>query len=153
MKTPFTDASTLIVHAGGKAFPVVPASVCQMLERRLLSTEHAQNMAWGIIIMADWNNQSDEWRKAARNWQENVYVQAELPLNYTPGHKPSNADEQPRSLPEALKLIAELRSENHQINSRMDRLDKELSVLENAIEEIESKYHEAVRIARTIHQN
>jgi hypothetical protein len=35
----------------------------------------------------------------------------------------------------------------------MDRLDKELSVLENAIEEIESKYHEAVRIARTIHQN
>jgi predicted RNase H-like nuclease (RuvC/YqgF family) len=124
-----------------------------MLERRLSSTEHAQNMAWGIIIMADWNNQSDEWRKAARNWQENVYVQAELPLNYTPGTKPSNAVEQPKSLPEALKLIAELRSENHQINSRMDRLDKELSVLENAIEEIESKYHEAVRIARTIHQN
>ncbi len=153
MNTPFTDASTLTVHAGGKAFRVVPASVSQMLERRLSSTEHAQNMAWGIIIMADWSNQSEEWRKAARNWQESVYVQAELPLNYTPGTKQPDTDEQPKNLPDALKLIAELRSENRFINKRMDRLDDELSVLENAIEEIEAKYHEAVRIARTIHQN
>ncbi len=153
MNTPFTDASTLTVHAGGKAFQVVPASVCQMLERRLLSTEHAQNMAWGIIIMADWKSQSEQWRKAARDWQENIFVQAELSFTYTLGAKQINTDEQPKNLPDALKLIAELRSENRFINKRMDRLDDELSVLENAIEEIETKYHEAVRIARTIHKS
>jgi|688.fasta_scaffold642808_1 hypothetical protein len=153
MKTPFTDAATLIVHAGGKVFPVVPASVCQMLELRRTNLELSQDMAWAIIKLADWSNQSREWQNSARDWQQNLYVQKELPLNYIPGPRPQLTEDTPTTLPEALKLIAELRSENHQINTRMNQLDIELSTLEKAIESIETKYHEAVHTARTIHRN
>lgn len=152
MKTPFTDASTLTVHAGGKAFQVVPASVAQMIERRLMTTENAQNMAWGIIVMADWKSQTDQWCKAARNWQENIYVQQELPLTFAAAI-PRETHSQPKSLPDALKLIAELRAENQQIDIRMNQLNNELTILENAFEEIESKYHEAIRTSRALHSN
>lgn len=153
MNTPLTDAATLIVQAGGKSFPVVPASISQMIESRRNQLDFSQDLAWSIIKLADWNNQSPEWRNAAREWQENIYVHKELPLTYSPTSKVQDPLQTPTNLPDALKLIAELRSENHQINTRMNRLDIELSTLEKAIVSIEAKYHEAVHTARTIQRN
>lgn len=147
MKTPFTDAATLIVHAGGKALPVTPASVAQLLERRLNQLEFSQDVAWGIIKLADWNNQSLEWKEAAREWQEDIYLNKELPLDFTPGHKPSNDEEMPKTLPDALRIIAELRQERHQSSQRLSQAEVLLEELEKAIEQIE---HEQ---SRAIHQN
>ena len=148
MNTPFTDASTIIVHAGGKAFPVVPASVSQMLELRRTSLELSQDMAWAIIKLADWTNQSIAWQTSARDWQQNLYVQRELPLNYIPGPRPQVTEENPKTLPEALKLIAELRQERHDLDTRLKHAETALDELETIVTSLE---HEAN--TRTIHQN
>lgn len=147
MKTPFTDASTLIVHAGGKALPVTPASVAQLLERRLNQLEFSQDFAWSIIKLADWSHQSLEWKESARDWQENIFLNKELPLVFTPGHKPANDEEMPKTLPDALRIIAELRQERHQSSQRLSQAEVLLEELEKAIEQIE---HEQ---SRAIHQN
>ena len=147
MKTPFTDAATLIVHAGGKALPVTPASVAQLLERRLNQLEYSQDFAWSIIKLADWSHQSLEWKQSARDWQENIFLNRELPLAFTPGHKPANDEEMPKTLPDALRIIAELRQERHQSSQRLSQAEVLLEELEKVIEQIE---HEQ---SRAIHQN
>jgi hypothetical protein len=147
MKTPFTDAATLIVHAGGKALPVTPASVAQLLERRLNQLEYSQDFAWSIIKLADWSHQSLEWKQSARDWQENIFLNRELPLAFTPGHKPANDEEMPKTLPDALRIIAELRQERHQSSQRLSQAEVLLEELEKVIEQIE---HEQFR---AIHQN
>jgi len=149
MKTPFTDASTLIVHAGGKALAVTPASVPQMLERRIAILELSQDSAFGIIKLADWNNQSSKWQSLARDWQENVYVHKELPLAYTPGPRPQSSEEDPKTLPDALKLIAELRLEKHELGNRIDTAEKHLNELEIIITSIENEHRHSI----TIQQN
>jgi len=148
MNTPLTDASTVIVHAAGKAFAVVPASVSQMLELRRASLELSQDMAWAIIKLADWTNQSREWQTSARDWQQNLYVQRELPLNYTPGPRPQSTEENPTTMPEALKLIAELRQERHDLDIRLKHAEVALDELETIVASIE---HETY--TRTIRQN
>jgi hypothetical protein len=148
MKTPFTDTSTLIVHAAGKAFAVVPASMSQMLERRLEMLKLSQDVAWGIIRMADWKIQSPEWRNAARRWQEDLYIQPELPMVYTPGPRPQSTEDSPTTLPEALKLIAELRQERHDLDIRLKHAEVALDELETIVSSIEHETH-----TRTIQQN
>ncbi|NCY20893.1 hypothetical protein EBX31_02920 [bacterium] len=148
MNTPLTDSSTLIVHAGGKAFPVVPASVCQMLELRRTNLELSQDVAWAIIKLADWKNQSIAWQTSARDWQQNLYVQRELPLNYIPGPRPQVTEDSPTTLPEALKLIAELRQERHDLDTRLKHAEIALDELETIVTSLE---HEAN--TRTIQQN
>ena len=147
MKTPFTDASTLIVHAGGKALAVTPASVPQMLERRIALLELSQDVAWGIIKLAEWKYQSIQWQEAAREWQEDVYVQKELPMTYTPGPRPQSTEENPKTLPDALKLIAELRHEKHDLEIRFEHAERTLDELEKVVTRIENEQ----RIA--LHQN
>lgn len=153
MKTPFTDASTLMVHAGGKAFPVTPASLSQMLEVRNSALEVSQDIAWGIIKLVDWKSQSPEWREAARNWQTDVYIHKELPLAFTPGHKPADADELPTNLPDALRLIAVLREERHRESIRLTELEKEFDALEKIVNHLESKEHDLARITKSLQQN
>jgi len=148
MKTPFTDALTVIVHADGKAFPVVPASVSQMLERRLEPLKLSQDVAWGVIRMADWKSQSPEWRNAARRWQEDLYIQPELPMAYTPGPRQQATEENPDTLPDALKVIAELRQERHDLDIRFRQAEKTLEELETLITSLEHETH-----THTIHQN
>jgi hypothetical protein len=148
MNTPFTDASTIIVHAGGKAFPVVPASVSQMLELRRTNLELSQDMAWAIIKLADWTNQSIAWQASARDWQQNLYVQRELPLNYIPGPRPQLTEDIPTTLSDALMLIAELRQERHDLDTRLRQAETALDELETIVTSLE---HEAN--TRTIHQN
>jgi hypothetical protein len=148
MKTPFTDTSTLIVHAAGKAFAVVPASMSQMLERRLEMLKLSQDVAWGIIRMADWKSQSPEWINAARRWQEDLYIQPELPMVYTPGPRPQATEENPTTMPEALKLIAELRQQQHDLDTRFRNAEKVLEELETIVASFENETH-----TRTIQQN
>ena len=148
MNTPLTDASTVIVHAAGKAFAVVPASVSQMLELRRTNLELSQDMAWAIIKLADWTNQSREWQASARDWQHNLYVQRELPLNYIPGPRPQVTEDSPTTLPEALKLIAELRQEQHALEIRFNNAEKVLEELETIVATFENETY-----ARTVQQN
>jgi hypothetical protein len=148
MKTPLTDASTVIVHASGKAFAVVPASVSQMLELRRTNLELSQDMAWAIIKLADWTNQSSAWQASARDWQQNLYVQRELSLNYIPGPRPQVTEDSPTTMPEALKLIAELRQQQHDLETRLQHAENALDELETIVTSLE---HEAN--TRTIHQN
>jgi len=148
MNTPLTDSSTVIVHAAGKAFPVVPASVCQMLELRRTNLELSQDMAWAIIKLADWSNQSREWQTSARDWQQNLYVQRELPLNYIPGPRPQVTEDSPTTLPEALKLIAELRLDRHDLGTRLKHAEDALDELETIVSKIENETY-----TRTIRKN
>ena len=147
MKTPFTDASTLIVHAGGKALAVTPASVPQMLERRIAMLEESQDIAWGIIKLAEWKYQSIQWQEAAREWQEDIYVQKELPFAYTPGPRPQPTEANPQNLPDALKLIAELRHEKHDLETRFQHAERTLDALEQVVTRIENEQR------HTLHQN
>jgi hypothetical protein len=147
MKTPFTDASTLIVHAGGKALAVTPASVPQMLERRIALLELSQDVAWGIIKLAEWKYQSIQWQEAAREWQEDIYVQKELPMTYTPGPRPQTTEDNPKTLPDALKLIAELRHEKHDLETRFEHAERTLDELEKVVTRIENEQR------HTLHQN
>lgn len=153
MKTPFTDASTLMVHAGGKAFPVTPASVSQLLEVRNSALEVSQDIAWGIIKLVDWKAQSPEWREAARNWQTDVYVHKELPLTFTPGHKPADADDLPTNLPQALRLIAALREERHRESIRLAQLENDFDALEKIVSQLESREHDLACITKSLQQN
>ena len=148
MKTPFTDTSTLIVHAAGKAFAVVPSSVSLMLERRMALLEESQDIAFGIIKLADWKSQNIQWQEAAREWQEDIYVNKELPMAYTPGPRPQATEENPDTLPEALKVIAELRQERHDLDIRFRQAEKTLEELETLITSLEHETH-----THTIHQN
>lgn len=151
MKTPFTDASTLMVHAGGKTFPVTPASVSQLLEVRNSALEVSQDIAWGIIKLVDWKTQSPEWRDAARKWQTDVYIHKELPLAFTPGHKPPGAEELPTNLPDALRIIAALREERHRESIRLAQLEKDFDALEKIVNHLESREHEL--ITKSLQQN
>ena len=148
MNTPFTDTSTLIVHAAGKAFAVVPASVSLMLERRIALLEESQDIAFGIIKLADWKSQNIQWQEAAREWQEDIYVNKELPMAYTPGPRPQATEENPKTLPEALKLIAELRQERHDLDIRLKHAEVALDELETIVSSIEHETH-----THTIQQN
>ena len=148
MKTPFTDTSTLIVHAAGKAFAVVPSSVSLMLERRMALLEESQDIAFGIIKLADWKSQNIQWQEAAREWQEDIYVNKELPMAYTPGPRPQATEENPKTLPDALKVIAELRQERHDLDIRFRQVEKSLEELETIITSLEHETH-----THTIQQN
>jgi hypothetical protein len=148
MKTPFTDTSTLIVHAAGKAFAVVPASVSMMLERRMALLEESQDIAFGIIKLAYWKIQNIQWQEAAREWQEDIYVNKELPMAYTPGPRPQATEENPKTLPDALKVIAELRQERHDLDIRLRQAEKTLDDVETIVTSLE---HEAN--TRTIQQD
>jgi hypothetical protein len=148
MNTPFTDTSTLIVHAAGKAFAVVPSSVSLMLERRMALLEESQDIAFGIIKLADWKSQNIQWQEAAREWQEDIYVNKELPMAYTPGPRPQATEENPKTLPDALKVIAELRQERHDLDIRFRQAEKTLEELETLITSLEHETH-----THTIHQN
>lgn len=153
MKTPFTDAVTLIVHAGGKALPVTPASVTQMMEVRKAALEVSQDIAWGLIKLVDWNHQSIEWKESARQWQTDVYVHKELPLYYSPGHKPADPEELPTNLSDAIRLISALREERHREAIRLAELEKQADRLEEIINQLETKQHDLAIITKSFQQN
>lgn len=153
MKTPFTDANTLVMHVDGKSFPVTPLPVAQMLEVRCASLVLSQDIAWGLIKLTDWNHQPKSWREAAHKWQTDTYVQKELPLNFTPGHKIVDDDRMPANLPEALRMLAILRHERATEAIRLAQLEKHLETLEEIVSTLESKNHDLTNIAQSIQRN
>ena len=108
MTTPITDGATILVRIEGRIVPVVSADTCRLIESRLQATTVAMTTAFDIIKHSNWQAQSSEWRGIARYWQENIFVQAELPLQFPPGVPPERLADAPKTLPEALTHIARL---------------------------------------------
>lgn len=129
MKTPVTDSASFFTHIDGKTIPVVSTDVCRMLEIRLLATQIAMNSAWDIIGFADWNSQKSEWRVMARYWQENTFVQNELPLQFVSPFPSRLTNHKPTSLPDALNYISKLETAIHQAGRHLivaEKLENEL---------------------------
>lgn len=84
MKTPLTDTATFHAAIAGRILPVVSAEFARTLEIKNIALVHSQSFAWSVISYCNWAAQSDYWKATARNWQENVFVQDELPLTFPP---------------------------------------------------------------------
>lgn len=142
MKHTFTDSATFFTHIGGKTIPVVSTDVCRMLEMRLNATQTAMNSAWDIIGFADWNSQKPEWRAMARYWQENTYVQNELPLQYVSPFPSRLIHPKPTSLPDALDYIAKLETALHQAGKYLTDAEKLENELVAKIIHLEKRFNE-----------
>ena len=142
MKHTFTDSATFFTHIDGKTIPVVSTDVCRMLEIRLNATQTAMNSAWDIIGFADWNSQKPEWRVMARYWQENTFVQNELPLQYVSPFPSRLIHPKPSSLPDALDYIAKLETALHQAGKYLTDAEKLENELVAKIIHIEKQLNE-----------
>lgn len=153
MKTPMTDGATFFTHIQGKAIPVVSTDLCRLIEMRLQAVTTAMSTAFDIIRRANWQAQPHEWRLAARYWQENTFVQAELPLQFPPGPLPSRPSGTPTTLPEALNHIARLENALQQA----DRHLRDAEAFENQavakIVHLENCLHEAQSTPRPFGAN
>lgn len=98
----------MLIRIEGRIVPVVSADLCRLIESRLEAATTAMTTAFDIIKHANWQAQSSEWRGIARYWQENIFVQAELPLQFPPGVPPACPADAPKTLPDALTRIARL---------------------------------------------
>lgn len=108
MTTPITDGATMLIRIEGRIVPVVSADLCRLIESRLKAVTTAMTTAFDIIKHSNWQAQTPEWRSTARYWQENIFVQAELPLQFPPAVPPERPADAPKTLPEALNHIARL---------------------------------------------
>jgi hypothetical protein len=129
MKHTMTDGATFFARIDGKTIPVVSTDVCRLIELRLNAVMGAMNSAWDIIGFADWKTQKPEWRMMARYWQENTYVQNELPLQYVSPFPSRLIHPKPTSLPDALDYIAKLETALHQAGKYLtdaEKLENEL---------------------------
>ena len=132
MKTPFTDASTLFVSLQGRIFPVVSVEAARLLEIKLQALMHSQEVAWEVVGQVDWPHQPETWRRFARSWQEQCYVQAELPLMFPP--QMVSATNPPKDYKEALEYIARL-------ESKLSQVERHLADAEKLENEMISKLH------------
>ena len=69
-------------------------------------------------------------------------------MAYTPGPRPQATEENPKTLPDALKVIAELRQERHDLDTRLRQAEKSLDDVETILTSLEHETH-----THTIHQN
>ena len=100
------------------------------------------NSAWDIIGFADWKTQKPEWRMMARYWQENTYVQNELPLQFVSPFPSRIIHPKPTSLPEALDYIAKLETALHQAGNHLTAAEKLESDLIEKIIHLEMQFNE-----------
>lgn len=107
MKTPITDTATFHVPVAGRVIPVVASDFARMLEIKIAALNHSQHFAWSVISYCNWAAQSDSWKETARNWQENVFVQDELPLTFPPDTS-SHSATTVHTMQEARTYIAKL---------------------------------------------
>ena len=124
MKHTFTDAATFFTHIDGKTIPVVSTDICRLLETRLTAVTSAMNTAWDIIGFANWKAQKPEWRVMAKYWQENTYVQNELPLQFVSPFPSRLSHPKPTALPDALDYIAKLETALHQAGKHLTAAEK-----------------------------
>jgi hypothetical protein len=142
MKHTFTDSATFFTRIDGKTIPVVSTDICRLLENRLNSVTTAMNSAWDIIGIADWNSQKPEWRVMARYWQENTFVQNELPLQYVSPFPSRISSPKPTALPDALDYIAKLETALHQAGKYLTDAEKLENDLIAKIIDLEKHLHE-----------
>ena len=137
-----TDGATFFTRIDGKTIPVVSTDICRLLELRLNAVMGAMNSAWDIIGFADWKTQKPEWRMMARYWQENTYVQNELPLQFVSPLPSRIIHPKPTSLPEALDYIAKLETALHQAGNHLTAAEKLESDLIEKIIHLEMQFNE-----------
>jgi hypothetical protein len=142
MKHTMTDGATFFTHIDGKTIPVVSTDVCRLIELRLNAVMDAMNSAWDIIGFADWKSQKPKWRAMAKCWQENTYVQNELPLQFVSPLPSRIIHPKPTSLPEALDYIAKLETALHQAGNRLTNAEKLESDLIEKIIHLELQFNE-----------
>ena len=137
-----TDGATFFTRIDGKTIPVVSTDVCRLIELRLNAVMGAMNSAWDIIGFADWKTQKPEWRVMARYWQQNTYVQNELPLQFVSPLPSRIIHPKPTSLPEALDYIAKLETALHQAGNHLTAAEKLESDLIEKILHLEMQFNE-----------
>ena len=137
-----TDGATFFARIDGKTIPVVSTDVCRLIELRLNAVMGAMNSAWDIIGFADWKTQKSEWRVMARYWQQNTYVQNELPLQFVSPLPSRIIHPKPTSLPEALDYIAKLETALHQAGNYLTAAEKLESDLIEKIIHLELQFNE-----------
>ena len=142
MKHTMTDGATFFTRIDGKTIPVVSTDVCRLIELRLNAVTGAMNSAWDIIGFADWKTQKPEWRVMARYWQQNTYVQNELPLQFVSPLPSRIIHPKPTSLPEALDYIAKLETALHQAGNHLTAAEKLESDLIEKIIHLEMQFNE-----------
>ena len=142
MKHTMTDGATFFTRIDGKTIPVVSTDVCRLIELRLNAVTGAMNSAWDIIGFADWKTQKPEWRVMAKYWQENTYVQNELPLQFVSPFPSRIIHPKPTSLPEALDYIAKLETALHQAGNHLTAAEKLESDLIEKIIHLEMQFNE-----------
>lgn len=137
-----TDGATFFTRIDGKTIPVVSTDVCRLIELRLNAVMGAMNSAWDIIGFADWKTQKSEWRVMARYWQQNTYVQNELPLQFVSPLPSRIIHPKPTSLPEALDYITKLETALHQAGNYLTAAEKLESDLIEKIIHLELQFNE-----------
>ena len=142
MKHTMTDGATFFTRIDGKTIPVVSTDVCRLIELRLNAVMGAMNSAWDIIGFTDWKTQKPEWRVMARYWQQNTYVQNELPLQFVSPLPSRIIHPKPTSLPEALDYIAKLETALHQAGNYLTAAEKLESDLIEKIIHLELQFNE-----------
>jgi hypothetical protein len=142
MKHTMTDGATFFTRIDGKTIPVVSTDVCRLIELRLNAVMGAMNSAWDIIGFADWKTQKPEWRVMARYWQQNTYVQNELPLQFVSPLPSRIIHPKPTSLPDALDYIAKLETALHQAGNHLTAAEKLESDLIEKIIHLEMQFNE-----------
>lgn len=151
MKHSMTDGATFFAHIDGKTIPVVSSDICRLIEARLHAVTQAMNTAWDIIGWVDWKTQTPHWRVAARYWQENTFVQNELPLQFVSPMPTRLVSPKPTTLPDALDYIARLETALHQAGKLLTAAEKTETDLIAKIIHLES--NETHRITATFGTN
>lgn len=141
MKTPLTDTATFHASISGRIIPVVSADFSRMLEIKLAALNHSQQFAWSVISYCNWAAQSDSWKQTARNWQENVFVQDELPLSFPPDTS-SHSATTVKTMQEARAYIAKLETALRQAAQHLTDAEKLENDMVAKIIHLETKLNE-----------
>lgn len=152
MKTPLTDAATIFVVSSGHNIPVVSADLARLLETRIAALTRSQSFAWSVIRDCNWTNQSDNWKTIARCWQEDIFVQDELPLTYPPNTR-EGAPVTIKTIQEARAYIAKLETALRQAAQHLTDAEKLENDMVSKIIHLESKLNEIQHPNRSFRTN
>lgn len=152
MKTPITDTATFHAPVAGRVIPVVSADFARMLEIKVAALNHSQHFAWSVIAYCNWAAQSDSWKETARNWQENVFVQDELPLTFPPDTS-SHSATTVHTMQEARACIAKLETALRQATRHLSDAERLENDMIAKIYYLEEKLNETQHPNRSIGKN
>ena len=141
MKTPLTDAATIFVVSSGHNIPVVSADLARLLETRIAALTRSQSFAWSLVRDCNWSTQSDNWKTLARCWQQDIFVQDELPLTYPPNTR-EGSPVTVKTMQEARAYIAKLETALRQAARHLADAEKLENDMIAKIHHLETKLNE-----------